>query len=65
VAALLVLTPFALFLIALDLAPAAPVRETSILVATALGAVILQERVSPGRWAGAALVAGGVVLVSL
>jgi drug/metabolite transporter (DMT)-like permease len=68
VAGLLILTPYALFLVALDLAPAAPVaavRETSILVATALGAVVLKERVARGRWAGALLVAGGVALVSL
>ena len=68
VAGLLILTPFALFLIALDLAAAAPVaavRETSILVATALGALVLGERVSRGRWIGAALLAGGVALVSV
>jgi drug/metabolite transporter (DMT)-like permease len=68
VAGLLILTPFSLFLYALELAPAAPVaavRETSILVATALGALVLKERVSAGRWAGAALVAAGVILVSL
>ena len=68
VAGLLILTPFALFLFALDLAPAAPVaavRETSILIATALGALVLKERVGRGRWAGAVLVALGVALVSL
>jgi drug/metabolite transporter (DMT)-like permease len=68
VAGLLILTPYALFLYALDLAAAAPVaavRETSILVATALGALVLKERVSRGRWAGALLVAGGVALVSV
>jgi drug/metabolite transporter (DMT)-like permease len=68
VAGLLILTPYSLFLYALELAPAAPVaavRETSILIATALGAVVLKERVGPGRWAGAVLVAGGVALVSL
>jgi drug/metabolite transporter (DMT)-like permease len=67
-AGLLILTPYCLFLIALRLAPAAPVaavRETSIVVATALGAVVLKERVSGGRWAGAFLVAGGVALVAL
>jgi drug/metabolite transporter (DMT)-like permease len=68
VAGLLILSPFALFLLALDLAPAAPVaavRETSILIATALGALVLKERVGAGRWAGAVLVAVGVALVSL
>jgi drug/metabolite transporter (DMT)-like permease len=68
VAGLLILTPFSLFLYALELAPAAPVaavRETSILIATALGALVLKERVGRGRWAGAVLVALGVALVSL
>jgi drug/metabolite transporter (DMT)-like permease len=68
IAGLLILTPYCLFLIALDLAPAAPVaavRETSIVVATALGALVLKERVGPARWAGAALVAGGVALVAV
>jgi drug/metabolite transporter (DMT)-like permease len=68
VAGLLILAPYCLFLIALDLAPAAPVaavRETSIVVATALGALVLKEPVGRGRWAGAVLVAGGVALVSL
>jgi len=68
VAGLLILTPYCLFLIALRLAPAAPVaavRETSIVVATALGALVLKERVGRGRWAGAALVAAGVALVAV
>jgi drug/metabolite transporter (DMT)-like permease len=68
VAGLLILTPYALFLFALDLAAAAPVaavRETSIVVATALGALVLGERVSRARWAGAFLVAGGVALVAV
>ena len=67
-AGLLILTPYSLFLIALDLAPAAPVaavRETSIVIATALGALVLKERVRRGRWAGALLVAGGVALVAV
>jgi drug/metabolite transporter (DMT)-like permease len=68
VAGLLILTPYCLFLFALDLAPAAPVaavRETSIVIATALGALVLKERVSRGRWLGALLVAGGVALVAV
>ena len=68
VAGLLILTPYALFLFALDLGPAAPlaaVRETSVVIATALGALVLKERIGLGRWAGAALVAAGVALVSL
>jgi drug/metabolite transporter (DMT)-like permease len=59
---------YALVLAALSLAPAAAVaavRETSILLAVALGAVALGEPVGRSRMAGAALVLGGVVLVSL
>lgn len=58
---------YALALAALSLAPAASVaavRETSILFAVALGALVLREQVRPGRIAGAALVVLGVVLVA-
>ena len=58
---------YALVLAALNLAPAAPVaavRETSVVIATALAALLLHERVSLARAAGAVLVAAGVVLVS-
>lgn len=58
---------YALVLAALRLAPAASVaavRETSVLIATALAAIFLRERVTPWRLAGAALVAGGVVMIS-
>jgi drug/metabolite transporter (DMT)-like permease len=68
VAGLLILTPYWLFLHALRLAPAAPVaavRETSIVLATALGAVVLHERVGRERWAGAVLVATGVAVLTL
>jgi drug/metabolite transporter (DMT)-like permease len=68
VAGLLILSPYALFLFALDLASAAPVaavRETSVVVATALGALVLKERVRRPRWAGALVVVGGVALLSL
>jgi drug/metabolite transporter (DMT)-like permease len=59
---------YALVLGALSLASAAAVaavRETSILFAVALAAVILREPVGPLRIAGAALVVGGVALVAL
>jgi drug/metabolite transporter (DMT)-like permease len=59
---------YALVLAALRLAPAASVaavRETSVLIATALAAVFLRERVTPWRFVGAALVAGGVALISV
>jgi drug/metabolite transporter (DMT)-like permease len=58
---------YALVLAALELAPAAPVaavRESSILFAAVLGAIVLGERVGPGRLAGAALIVGGVALVA-
>jgi len=59
---------YALVLGALSLASAASVaavRETSILFAVALGAVVLREPVGWVRAAGAAVVVGGVVLVAL
>lgn len=59
---------YALALAALQLASAASVaavRETSILFAVALGAIILREHVSPARIAGATLVVAGVALVAL
>jgi drug/metabolite transporter (DMT)-like permease len=62
----LTLAPYALALYALRLAPAAPVaavRETSVLFATVLAAVLLDERVSPWRAAGAATVVAGVILL--
>ncbi|HET7571493.1 MAG TPA: EamA family transporter [Gaiellaceae bacterium] len=59
---------YALFLGALRLAPApavAAVRETSVVIAAALAAVFLRERVGPERLLGAAAVAGGVALLAL
>lgn len=58
---------YALVLYALTLAPAAPVaavRETSVVVAVALARIFLAERVGRVRLGGAALVAGGTVLLS-
>lgn len=58
---------YALVLAALSLAPAAAVaavRETSILFALALAAVVLRERVGALRAAGAVLVVAGVALVA-
>jgi drug/metabolite transporter (DMT)-like permease len=60
------MTAYALVLVALTLAPAASVaavREVSVVFATALGALVLKERVGPARWAGAVVVAAGVALV--
>ncbi|HEY7379946.1 MAG TPA: EamA family transporter [Gaiella sp.] len=59
---------YALVLAALTRAPAAPVaavRETSVVIAAALAAPILHERVGPARLAGAALVVAGIVLLGL
>ncbi len=58
---------FGLALAALDLAPAAPVaavRETSVVIATALAAVLLGERVTRVRLVGASTVAAGVALIA-
>jgi drug/metabolite transporter (DMT)-like permease len=59
---------YALVLAALDRAPAAAVaavRESGVLVAVALGVLVLHERVDRGRAAGAVLVVAGVALVAL
>jgi drug/metabolite transporter (DMT)-like permease len=59
---------YLLVLLALRLASApavAAVRETSVVIATGLAALVLRERVGPARLAGAALVAGGVALLAL
>lgn len=59
---------YVIVLLALRLAPAASVsavRETSVVVAVAVAALIAKERVGAGRVAGAALVAGGIVLLAL
>lgn len=46
-------------------APVAAVRETSVVIATALAAPLLGERVAPSRLAGAALVVAGIALLGL
>ena len=59
---------YGLVLVALQRAPAAPVaavRETSIVIAAGLATVVLGEKVTLLRFAGAVVVAAGVVLVSL
>jgi drug/metabolite transporter (DMT)-like permease len=63
----LMLAPYALTLFALRLAAAAPVaavRESSILIAVALSAVLLRERVSVWHASGAGAVVLGVVLLA-
>ena len=59
---------YACVLAALQLASAASVaavRESGVLVATALAAIFLHERVTPWRAGGAVLVVAGVVLLAL
>jgi drug/metabolite transporter (DMT)-like permease len=59
---------YACVLSALQLASAASVaavRESGVLVATALAAIVLHERVTLWRAGGALLVVAGVVLLSL
>ena len=63
-----VFTAYTLVLAALQRASAAAVaavRETSVVIATVFAAGVLKESVGWGRFAGAALVAGGVALISL
>jgi drug/metabolite transporter (DMT)-like permease len=65
-AGVLVWAAFTLVLEALRRAQAAPVaavRESSVVFATALAALVLRERVGALRLSGAALVAAGVVLI--
>ncbi|MGH3137817.1 MAG: EamA family transporter [Gaiellaceae bacterium] len=59
---------YVLVLAALARAPAAPVaavRETSVVIATALAVPLLHERVGAARIAGAVLVVVGVVLIGV
>ena len=59
---------YLLVLLALRLASApavSAVRETSVVIATALAAVFLHERVTRSRATGSVLVAGGVALLAL
>ena len=68
VAGLATFAAYGLVLAALQRAPAAPVaavRETSIVLAVAAGALLLHEPVGRLRWAGAIAVTGGVALVAL
>jgi drug/metabolite transporter (DMT)-like permease len=68
VAGLATFGAYALVLAALERASAASVaavRETSVVIATALAAVVLKEPVGPSRFAGAVSVAAGIALISL
>jgi uncharacterized membrane protein len=41
----------------------AAVREVSVVIATAMAAVILHERVDRARWLGSIIVVAGIALV--
>lgn len=59
---------YAMVVAALSLGAAAPVaavRETSVVIAVALAALVLGERVGRGRQCGAVVVAAGTVLVAV
>jgi drug/metabolite transporter (DMT)-like permease len=59
---------YALVLLALKRASApsvAAVRESSVVIATGLAALVLHERVTRARFAGAVVVVGGIALVAL
>ena len=67
VAGLATFVAYAFVLAALERAPAASVaavRETSVVIAAALAAVVLKERVTPWRFLGACAVAGGIALLA-
>ncbi|HWC46058.1 MAG TPA: EamA family transporter, partial [Casimicrobiaceae bacterium] len=67
VAGIATFVAYALVLAALQRAAAASVaavRETSVVVATVLAAVVLKEQVSAWRFAGAVLVVCGVALLA-
>ena len=66
--ALVLYATYVLVLAALRLASPASVsavRETSVVIATALAAVVARERVTRWRALGAGLVAAGVALLAL
>ena len=68
VAAVLFFGAYLMVLAALRLAepgPVAAVRESSVVLATALGALVLREPVTRARWAGALVVVTGVALIAL
>jgi drug/metabolite transporter (DMT)-like permease len=61
-----VVAAYGLVLAALTMAPAASVasvREVSVVIATAMAAVILHERVDRARWLGSVVVVVGIALV--
>jgi drug/metabolite transporter (DMT)-like permease len=68
VAAVLFFAAYLMVLAALRLAepgPVAAVRETSVVIAAALAALVLRERVTGARAAGAVVVVAGAALIAL
>src|SRR5919108_232002 len=68
IAGLGMVAAYGLTLAALAIAPAAPVaavRESSVVIATGLAAVVLRERVGRARFAGAVLVVAGIAAIAL
>jgi drug/metabolite transporter (DMT)-like permease len=68
VAGVLIFVAYLLVLAALREAPAAAVaavRESSVVIATGLGALVLHERVGATRFAGAVVVVAGIALLAL
>ena len=68
VAGTLMISAYGLVLLALRLAPAASVaavRESGVVMATAMAAVLLHERVSRERFAGAVLVVVGIAALAV
>jgi drug/metabolite transporter (DMT)-like permease len=62
------ISAYGLVLVALTMAPAASVaavREVSVVIAVAMGAIVLRERVTPARVAGSIVVVAGVALIVL
>ncbi|MFA5520298.1 MAG: DMT family transporter [Castellaniella sp.] len=47
-----------------DVSQVAPLREMSMIVATLVGALILREQVSAGRWLGCVAILTGVILIA-
>ncbi|MGZ3631309.1 MAG: EamA family transporter [Candidatus Limnocylindrales bacterium] len=67
-AGIMMVGAYGLVLLALRIAPAASVaavRESGVVMATAMAAWLLHERVTRGRFAGAALVVAGVAALAL
>jgi drug/metabolite transporter (DMT)-like permease len=67
-AGLAMFAAYALALAALETAEAAPVaalRETSVVMATAVAAIAAREHVPPRRLAGAVIVVAGIALIAL